>query len=107
MKEVLEVVDFGLELAKSIHLSLADDGKITLSDIAKFGPVISTVVPALVGIGEITAELKQFKPDQLSEIKAHIEAKLPGIGDKWVVTAVSALTIASETFKIIKAFQAK
>jgi hypothetical protein len=107
MKEILDVVYFGLELAKSIHESLADDGKITLTDIVKFGPVITAVVPAIVGIGDVMTELKNFKPEQLELIKDRVEAKLPDIGDKWITVAASALTIASETFKVIKAFQAK
>jgi len=105
IKETTEVIDLGLALGNGVFQSLQDDGKITFGDVPKFGPALLAVAPAIEGVTQVPFELKELSDSELEQIRAHVQAKLPEIGDRWFVVATESLNIGMSAFRMYKAFQ--
>lgn len=86
-------------LGNAVAASLADDGKITLSDYPKFiGPVIS-LPAAITGIGEVPKELNDLTAEEKAELIELVKEKLD-VGERAEEVTVKILNIIYE----IKAF---
>jgi hypothetical protein len=106
IKETLEVIDFGMALADAIVKS-AEDKKFSADDLQFVFPLFLTVGPAITDIAKVKEELEDLSPEELAQIRDHILAKLPSLGDKWMVTATESLKIAISVYTIIEAQRAK
>jgi len=71
MKEVTEIVDFGIAMGIGIEKSLADD-KFTLEDIPNFMPSFMALIPAMTGWNEANIELLAASKEDVEKLKAHI-----------------------------------
>lgn len=105
VNQTKELLIFGLAIGNGIYSSLADDGKITLSDFPKFSESLFTVPAALEGIIEVPAELKDLDESELGELKELVLSKLPNIGEKWLVVAKESLNIGLSALKVYNAFK--
>jgi hypothetical protein len=104
IKNLKEVLAFGLELGSAVYKSKMDDGKIDLGDLPKFLPAISLIPAALANISDVPAELKDLDLNEVEEIKALIAEKLAGIeglDEKWLVYANAALKIAQGVIEFV------
>ena len=72
IKELKELVKFGLKLGEALGKAL-EDGKINLVDALKFLPVLKDLKIALEGASEIPAELKDLDEAELQELKVFIK----------------------------------
>lgn len=106
IKETLEVIDFGMAVSGGVFESLKNDGKITFGDMTNFTQAAMTITPAFENIGQIPAELKDLSAEELGVIQNHIVAKLPDIGEKWMVVARESLQIGISAQRIVQAFKA-
>lgn len=105
VNETLEVISFGMLIAKGTVDSLKTDGKINPSDYTNFLPAIMQVPDALTGLGTIPSEMKELAPEEMILIKDHILTALPDIGEKWVTVAKSSFNIGFEVLTILKAIK--
>jgi len=88
------------KFTNAIVESVADDGKITLGDFPKFiNPVIS-LPAAIIGIGEVPAELDDLTEEERAELIQFVQDELQ-LGDKAELVATKALNILYELKSII------
>lgn len=106
IKETLEVIDFGIAVSELVVKSMKD-GKIGVEDVQHIFPVILAAGPAFSGIGELKDELSDLSAEELAKIRDHVLAKMPNLGDKWMITASEALKIAISVYNIIEAHKSK
>lgn len=72
LKELVSAV------AKSVKagLSIAADGKIALDDLGAIIALAPVVGPAIEGIDQLPAEIKDMNQEELAELLAHISSEL-------------------------------
>lgn len=78
MAETKSVLTFVITLAKAVDQSAAD-GKINLTDVANFIPVVMTIGPALAGLKEMQVELKAITPAEAADLKAWVITQVPNV----------------------------
>lgn len=100
IKETKELLVFGLDVGEGVFKSYADDGKITFGDATNFSDAVISVPAALKGVTDVPAELADLDEAEFGEIKDLVVARLPDIGDKWIVVANEALSIGTSIVKI-------
>ena len=69
IKELKELLDFGFDMVDAIEKSL-DDNKISLSDLPKFIPALTTSGKAFGGLQLVGAEIKDLDDDEMAELMA-------------------------------------
>lgn len=98
-KEILEVVDFGLDIVQ-LGLDIAKDKKVDMSDLAlvlsKAPMLIGEGVAAVSGAGDIPLELKDMSEEEGASLIAHVMAKL-------TVDDAKAKLIVEKSFKAVYA----
>ena len=82
-------------LGNAVAASLADDGKITLSDYPKFISPIISLPAAITGIGEVPKELNDLTEKEKLELIALVRDKLD-VGDRAEEVTVRILNIIYE-----------
>jgi len=101
IEETKDVLKSLCGLGNAVAASLADDGKITLSDYPKFiGPVIS-LPAAISGIQEVPKELADLTEQEKQELIDFVESELE-VGEKAEEVTVRLLKIASDIQDFIK-----
>lgn len=73
VKELKELVGFGLSVGVAVDKSLADDGKVTVSDIPKFGAPVLRAPEAIMGADKALDELRAL--DDAGRAELHQYAK--------------------------------
>lgn len=107
IKNTLEVVQFGVALAKAIDEAKKNDGKIDLADIGLLFPVAPLVVPMVEGIGTIPKELGDLSEAELEVLLAKAAEILGGTNNAATVVKVkAALKFAHAGYDLYKAFAA-
>lgn len=99
IKETKDAIKAICGIGNAVSASLADDGKITIGDYAKFiGPVIS-LPAAISGIAEVPTELQDLTEQEKDELITLVRDELE-VGDRAEEVTVKILNIIYE----IKAF---
>ncbi len=102
VKETLEALDLALVAAKVLREVLAD-GKISIIEMLAFLKIRSAIGPAIDGLGKVPAELKDLSPSEVSEIVAHVMAKLDVGNSKAIAIAEASLGVIAAAVKLEKA----
>lgn len=79
MNGIAETKDAVLFLTKVANASveaLKDDGKITISDVFKFGGAATALFPALAGISQVPKELADLDADEKDELITLVKEEL-------------------------------
>lgn len=103
IKESKEILVFLAKVGESIKASLVD-GKFDLSDVANFYPVLGAILPAVQGIGEIPAEIKDLSVEEGLELVGIVVAEL-GLEGKQAAIVKAGLKIVidcAELFAVLK-----
>lgn len=80
--------------------SIADDGKIGLSDFPKFISPVVSLPAAISGIGEVPAELADLTPEEKSELVELVKEELD-LGENAEAVIEKALTILYEIKSLV------
>jgi len=75
VKELLDVVDCGIALV-NCGLLVSKDKKISLDDLPHVLAVVPKLVPAIEGVKEIPAELKDIDSAEAAQVVAHVASTL-------------------------------
>lgn len=107
IKNTLEVVAFGVALAKAIEAAKAD-GKLDLQDVAHLFPVAPLVVPMVDGIGQIPKELGDLDEVELEALMLEASKILGGgVPAQTVKKVRAALKFAHAGYDLYAAFAEK
>lgn len=99
----LEVIKFGVALAKAIDAAKAD-GKIDLGDLGQLFPVAPLVVPMIDGIAEVPKELGDLDDVEMEALLAEAAVILGSSGPETVAKIKAALQFARAGYDLYKAF---
>lgn len=75
LKEVKELVSFGLSIGMAIDSSLADDGKITFADAGKLLAPLIKAPAAFTGADKALVELKALDDEGKKELNEFVKAE--------------------------------
>jgi hypothetical protein len=104
VKDLTDVIDLALA-AVNVVQSAKKDGHIGVEDLGLVLQLIPLAGPALDGVGQIPAELKDLSAEEAAQVVAHLGAKL-GIEDsKAMHIAEAALKVAASGYSLVKAIQ--
>jgi len=103
--ETKKVLTFVIALAKAVKESEAD-GKLTLTDLANFLPIVLSVGPALAGLKEMEIFLKVANEQEAQEIKDWVKTQVPGITEDQHVDQfiTSAFAVVLDLWIVIRDF---
>ena len=104
ISNTLEIVAFGVALAKAIDEAKKDDGKIDLKDIGKLFPVAPLVVPMINGIDQVPKEFSDLDQAELDLLMAEAGKILGESGAKTVLRVKAALKFAAAGYELYEAF---
>lgn len=102
VKEVLDVVDCGVALV-NCGLLVAKDKKISLDDLPHVFAVIPKLVPAIEGVKEIPAELKDIDSAEAAEVVAHVASTLAVESEKAKVVIGASLKTVMAVKELVEA----
>lgn len=102
IKESLEVESFLLGIGQSVQKSL-EDGKFEVSDALHFVTPLMLLQPALEGIGQVPAELKDLDMVEGMQLVDNAIAKLPSLSAKHVKIIKAALKIVLDGVELYNA----
>lgn len=100
INETKDVVVLLCTVANASVESLKDDGKITITDMFKFGGAATALFPALSGIGAVPAELADLDPIEKDELIALVKEELELEANVEAVVE-KALSIAGQIKELI------
>lgn len=100
IKETKDVVVFLCKATNAVLESINDDGKITISDVFKFGGAATALFPALSGINQVPKELADLDPIETDELIQLVKDELELDTDVKAVVE-KALKIASQIKELI------
>ncbi len=105
VKETKELISLGIALEKAVVAAKAD-GKIDINDLPLLLAVLPKLQPAIDGIDQIPAELKDLSAPEAADVVAYVMAEL-AIGEgkaKEVALKAVALGVAAlDLFRTIQA----
>ncbi len=81
IKDVVEVIQFGRELANAFDKARLDDGKIDLRDVQHLLPVVPYFEPALADAGNVIKQLGDVDDEEFGIIQNEL-AKIGFVGAK-------------------------
>lgn len=100
INETKDVVVLLCTVANASVESLKDDGKITITDMFKFGGAATALFPALSGIGQVPAELSDLDPIEKDELISLVKEELEQEANVEAVIE-KALSIAGQIKELI------
>lgn len=100
INETKDVVVFLTKVANASVEALQDDGKITISDVFKFGGAATALFPALSGISQVPKELADLDPIEKDELILLVKEELELEADVEAVVE-KALQIAGQIKELI------
>lgn len=103
-KNLTEVVDLALAGVDTFVKAKAD-GKIDAADLGLLLSLIPAVGPAIDGIGEIPAEIKDLDVAEAQALVAHVMAKLTITDDKAIAVINASLKMLVAGLELAKALQ--
>lgn len=106
VKELKELVSFGLAFGMAIDKSLADDGKITFGDVGNLiAPIMQA--PAAFGGAQIAlVELKALDEDGKKELNEFVKAEFNIADDKVEAIIEEAINMAVSGARIVALMKA-
>lgn len=100
INETKDVVVLLCTVANASVEALADDGKITITDMFKFGGAATALFPALSGISAVPAELADLDPIEKEELIALVKEEL-ALEENVEAVVEKALQIAGQIKELI------
>lgn len=104
-KELTEVVDLMLVMGQ-IVVEAKKDGKIGMEDVGLMLKLIPSLGPALDGIGEVPAEIKDLSVEEAEALAAHVIANLTVDNEKARLIIEKSLKAAIAIYDLGKAIKA-
>lgn len=101
LKEVIDLALTGVEVV----VKAKQDGKLDAADLGLLIQLVPAVGPAIDGIGEIPAELKDLDSAEAQELVAHVMAKLVIDDPKAVAIINASLKLVVGGLDLYKALQ--
>ena len=105
IKELKELVNFGLKLGEAVDKSLADDGKLTLTDAPNLYPAVMAAGPGVMGISSVYAELKDLDSEEAQELVQYVKDEFDLSSDAVEAAVEGALELGVQLWKIVSAFK--
>jgi len=103
LKEVTEIVDFGIAIGMGMAKSLAD-GKITLEDVPNFMSSFTKLIPAMTGWKEARLELLAAGPGEVENLKDHIRETLDLENEELEGLIEASLALVLDTWHLVNTF---
>jgi hypothetical protein len=105
IKGLTALLQFGCDLGVGLEKALADDGKITITDVGKFMGAISDVPAVFGSIGDVPAELADLDSAEVASLQQYVRDNfnIPEENVKAVVNA--ALNVGVDVFALINAIK--
>lgn len=101
IKELKELLDFGLSLGMAVDKSYANDGKITLIDAALLLTPAMKAPAAFSGLDIALLELKDLDDAEKQELQEHVKASFDIADDKLEAIVEGALSVAISVAKVL------
>ena len=106
VKEVKELIGFGISLGERVAKSL-EDGELTWTDAFQFVGVLGEANKALQGIGSIPGELADLSEAEKDELVAYVEAEFDIENDKVERAIELGFEIAASLVQFVAEWRAK
>jgi hypothetical protein len=105
IKGLQALLQFGIDLGVALERSLADDGKITVTDMAKFLGTIADVPGVFGSISDVPAEITDLDGAEVASLQQYVRDNfnIPEANIKAVVDG--ALQLAVDVFALIGAIK--
>lgn len=105
IKGLQALLQFGVDLGVALERSLADDGKITVSDMGKFLGTIADVPGVFGSISDVPAEVADLDSAEVAALQAYVRENfsIPEANIKAVVD--SGLQLAVDVFVLVNAIK--
>lgn len=104
IKESLEVENFLLAVGQAVAKSY-EDKKLEVSDALNFVAPIMLLQPALEGVGQVPAELKDLDAVEGMQLVDNAMAKLPGLSEKAVKVVKASLKLLLAGAELVSALK--
>jgi len=108
-KELVEVVDFAMGLAK-LGVDIGADKKVDMSDLGlalqRIPELAGVAVMAFQGIGEVPMELKDMSEEEAAKLVAHVMGKLAVEEPKARAIVEASLKASYAGYALVKAIVA-
>lgn len=101
VNELKELLAFGLSLGLAVEKSLADDGKISFSDVGKFYRPATKIPAAFAGIHLIPGELKDLGESERKELIDYVTTEFDIGNDRIEAVVEESLNIALGAVRIV------
>ena len=75
-KDLKEVVSFVIAVGDGIEKSLADDGKLTITDMPKLFPALFKIMPAIEGAENIPVYIKAMDKAEADDLFEYVKTEL-------------------------------
>jgi len=100
-EQLTDMMVFLAKFASTAKAAVADDGKITIGDAAKFVGLIFPLIDAITQIQEVPKELVDLDPIEKEELIAEVKANLD-LHENDELAVESALKVVFELFNFLK-----
>lgn len=101
VKELKEMVSFGLSLGMAIDKSLADDGKISFADVGNLIAPIMKAPAAFMGADKALEELKNLDEEGKKEMNDFVKSEFDIADDKIEAIVEECIGIAMSAAKVV------
>lgn len=108
IKNVKELMVFGMQLGMAGKKAM-DDGKLSIEDLGLMVKVFPHIGPAIDGISEVPAELKDIDAEEAEELLLEAARQIPGITDnkRLGLIIIKSIKLALAVGELIKAVSDK
>lgn len=105
VKELIELLDLLLD-AHSVVKQALSDGKVGLGDAALLFKLVPQIGPAVSGLSEVPAEVKDLTAAEAGQVVAHVMAKLAVEDAKARAIIAASLKVVVDGVELAKAISA-
>lgn len=105
IKELKALVSFIVKIANDTGIALSD-GKLTLSDVGLFVPVLFDLPSVVMGIGAVPSEILHLDSAEMSELIAQVQAELSLPQAKADAAIKGGIDIALKIFALVQSLKA-
>lgn len=92
IENTLDIIDLGIALARGC-MGAFEDKEFSLSDLFEAGPAILALPAAIEGVTDVPAELQDLSAAEIEQIRDHVLAAVPEVGERWLVVAREAISV--------------
>lgn len=101
IKETIELLGFAFDLQDAIKKAKEDDGNVTWTDALSFTqPVFVSLPVAVIGIQKVPTELKEFTPEELTEVVDYFESRFDLTRDDLEAKVMETLDLMVKLFLV-------